>query len=193
MRTSRSIVATLAAAAVLAVSVAPAAYAGNDVPGPEVAAIRGATAELLFADDAELAAAGYASKLPDGDGVTYCIDAAAGGMGVHYVNGAALTTPGFDLAKPEVLVYEPETNGRMHLVAVEFVTFAADVPAGEHPAFVGQDLEYEPGPLVDGANRYGLPAFYALHEWAWKHNPSGMFEDYNPRVQCPGGVSSPIR
>jgi hypothetical protein len=34
-------------------------------------------------------------------------------------------------------------------------------------------------------NRYGLPPFYELHAWVWKHNPSGMFNDWNPLVTCP--------
>ena len=34
-------------------------------------------------------------------------------------------------------------------------------------------------------NRYGIPAYYALHLWLWDHNPSGLFEDWNPTVRCP--------
>jgi hypothetical protein len=26
---------------------------------------------------------------------------------------------------------------------------------------------------------------YALHAWIWKHNPAGVFADWNPRVSCP--------
>lgn len=36
------------------------------------------------------------------------------------------------------------------------------------------------------ANRYDIPAFYELHAWVWKHNPSGVFEGWNPSVHCPG-------
>ena len=38
--------------------------------------------------------------------------------------------------------------------------------------------------LVEAGNRYGLPAFYELHAWIWHHNPSGMFEDWNPHIDC---------
>jgi hypothetical protein len=38
--------------------------------------------------------------------------------------------------------------------------------------------------LVGSPNRYGIPAFYELHVWAWKYNPSGMFYEWNPRVSC---------
>ena len=38
--------------------------------------------------------------------------------------------------------------------------------------------------FVGSPNRYGGGAFYELHVWAWKHNPSGMFADWNPTVSC---------
>jgi hypothetical protein len=43
------------------------------------------------------------------------------------------------------------------------------------PTLFGQEFE-----LVPAGNRYGIPAFYELHAWIWKHNPSGMFSDWNP-------------
>ena len=27
--------------------------------------------------------------------------------------------------------------------------------------------------------------WYILHAWIWKHNPAGMFVDWNPEVICP--------
>jgi len=38
--------------------------------------------------------------------------------------------------------------------------------------------------FVDAPNRYGLPAFYELHVWAWEHNPVGSFADWNTQVSC---------
>jgi hypothetical protein len=35
-------------------------------------------------------------------------------------------------------------------------------------------------------NRYGLPAFYELHVWAWRENPNGSFVDWHPHVICDG-------
>jgi hypothetical protein len=32
-----------------------------------------------------------------------------------------------------------------------------------------------------------LPAFYELHVWLFKHNPRGLFDDWNPRVTCAFG------
>jgi hypothetical protein len=36
----------------------------------------------------------------------------------------------------------------------------------------------EPPPRIEGAG------IWALHVWLWKHNPSGMFADWNPNVTC---------
>ena len=38
--------------------------------------------------------------------------------------------------------------------------------------------------LFDAPNRFGLPAFYTLHVWAWKDNPKGAFVNWHPRVSC---------
>lgn len=50
---------------------------------------------------------------------------------------------------------------------------------GPAPSLFGQEFE-----LVPAGNRYGLPDFYELHAWVWKHNPNGMFHDWNPTVSC---------
>ena len=34
--------------------------------------------------------------------------------------------------------------------------------------------------LFESPNRFGLPAFYTLHVWAWKDNPNGTFTNWNP-------------
>ena len=38
--------------------------------------------------------------------------------------------------------------------------------------------------LFDAPNRFGLPAFYTLHVWAWKDNPKGAFVNWHPNVSC---------
>jgi hypothetical protein len=40
--------------------------------------------------------------------------------------------------------------------------------------------------LFESPNRFGLPAFYTLHVWAWKDNPLGTFTNWNPTVSCDG-------
>ena len=44
---------------------------------------------------------------------------------------------------------------------------------------VGQHFQF-----VNSPNRYGLPAFYELHVWAWQESPKGTFADFNPAVSC---------
>ena len=123
---------------------------------------------------------GY-GKFKDADGIA-CIDMPGeGGMGVHFVNGDLVGDAEVVGTTPELLVYDPTPEG-MKLVALEYVVFKkawkAEHPTGR-PQLFGQKFE-----LVKVGNRYGLPAFYELHLWAWKKNPSGMFEDWNPRVSC---------
>jgi hypothetical protein len=126
-------------------------------------------------------AAGY-GLLKDAAGIA-CIDnPGVGGMGIHYVQGDLVGDDEVKATKPELLVYEPQPNGRMRLVALEYVVFQAAWDAHHHkaPRLFGEKFE-----LVAAGNRYGLPPFYELHAWVWKHNPRGLFDDWNPRVTCP--------
>ena len=50
---------------------------------------------------------------------------------------------------------------------------------GTPPALMGQLFHYFEAP-----NRFGLPAFYTLHVWAWKDNPNGAFVNWHPNVSC---------
>ena len=45
-------------------------------------------------------------------------------------------------------------------------------------------VAFHPAGEEDQSNRFGLPAFYSLHAWIWKHNPSGTFSMWNPNVSC---------
>jgi hypothetical protein len=103
-----------------------------------------------------------------------------GAMGVHLVNGDLVGDGALDATRPEALLYE-EKNGQMRLVAVEYVVIAEQWHAANEapPVLMGQLFNY-----VGAPNRYGIPAFYELHVWAWKHNPSGVFADWNPAVSC---------
>jgi len=99
---------------------------------------------------------------------TPCIDGEEGGMGYHYVN-VNLLDGDLDPAAPEALLYEPTSNGRLRLVAVEYI-----VPYDESdgpPSLFGQ--VFHPG-----------PPGWTLHAWVWKNNPAGMFADWNPNVSC---------
>ena len=164
----RALLAALSAAAAL-VAAAPAQAATSDL-----AAARAATAGFHESHP------GY-SLLTDAAGIA-CIDKPGeGGMGVHYVNGALVADGKVSASEPELVVYEPLKNGGQRLVAAEYVVFQSDWDAAHDgaPELFGREFE-----LVEAGNRYGLPAFYELHAWLWKHNPSGFFEDWNPRVTC---------
>ncbi|MGH2946330.1 MAG: hypothetical protein ACRDPC_08740, partial [Solirubrobacteraceae bacterium] len=140
--------------------------------------VRAATARYHQLDRAQ--ADGY-GLFTDAQGIA-CIDSPGeGAMGIHYVKGALVGDGAIDAATPEALVYEPQRNGRLRLVAVEYVVFkdAWDAANASPPTLFGRELH-----LIGAGNRYGLPPFYALHAWLWKHNPSGMFSDWNPRVSC---------
>ena len=103
----------------------------------------------------------------------------SGAMGVHLINGSLLGKE-INAATPEALIYEPRPDGRMRLVGVEIITFASDW-VNEVPVLDGHLLHY-----VGAPNRYGIPAFYEIHVWAWRNNPDGTFADWNPRVSCAG-------
>ncbi len=102
-----------------------------------------------------------------------------GAMGVHLIKEALLTKE-VDAETPEALIYEPSPDGRMKLVGVEIITLASEW-VNEVPVLDGHLLHY-----VGAPNRYGIPAFYEIHVWAWRNNPDGTFADWNPRVSCAG-------
>jgi hypothetical protein len=105
-----------------------------------------------------------------------------GAMGIHYINGALVGDGQIDVSKPEALIYEPTEDG-LELVGVEYIVDASTWLSknGAPPMLEGQAFQ-----LVGNPNRYGLPAFFELHVWAWRHNPNGSFVDWNDRVTCEG-------
>jgi hypothetical protein len=169
------------AAAALAVAAALAIAAPAVAGHADLKAARASTAGFHKLDRAM--ADGY-GLFTDAQGIA-CIDHPdEGGMGIHYVKGALVGDGAVEAATPEALVYEPQPSGRLRLVAVEYVVFQDAWDAGHSwpPSLFGREFE-----LIGAGNRYGLPPFYELHAWLWKHNPSGMFEDWNPRVSCAAG------
>lgn len=106
----------------------------------------------------------------------------SGAMGVHFILPQRVGDGALNADEPEALIYEPLSSGALRLVGVEFIVLAADW-AKQNPdsaaSLEGHLLNY-----VGEPNRYGLPAFYELHVWAWERNPNGNFADWNTQVSC---------
>jgi len=105
--------------------------------------------------------------------ITPCMmDATQGGMGFHYGN-PKLINGSVAVDEPELLLYEPEKNGRLRLVAVEYIVPLTEWKSAEPPRLFGRDFKVNEEFQV-----------WALHAWVWENTPSGMFADWNPRITC---------
>lgn len=191
-----------AVAATAAALLAPvAASAGPAELARDLAKIRKATER--FRDINVAFAEGYVIP-PPGE----CVDAAheglppqLGGMGVHVVRpdllGITSVSPRVDgvgihtdFTTPSVLVYEPQADGSMTLVAVENLVFAAAWHAAgnaQPPSFHGnQYYTMVDNPATPADEAHGFMPHYELHIWLYRHNPSGLFAQFNPRTSCAG-------
>jgi hypothetical protein len=104
-----------------------------------------------------------------------------GAMGLHFVNLALVGDGVLDPAKPEIVIYEPQPDGRLRLIGADYLVFASAWHAAntDTPQLMGQLLH-----LFEAPNRFGLPDFYTLHVWAWRDNPDGTFTNWHPKVSC---------
>ena len=126
--------------------------------------------------------------------------AALGAMGIHYfrpdllgitqppsprVNGFGTHT---DFRKPSILIYEPQADGSLQLVAVENLVFAAAWRAAGHtdpPSFHGvkwDSMADDPNTAVDEAHMF--EPHFDRHVWIYRENPNGVFAQFNPAVSC---------
>ena len=109
---------------------------------------------------------GYTEQFPAG-----CAASPDGAQGFHYLN-PGLVDANVELLRPELVMYEPGPNGQMNLVGVDYI-----VPlelSATPPTLLGVPF----APLGPPLN------VWALHIWAWRPNPSGMFAPWNPKVSC---------
>ncbi len=142
--------------------------------------------------------------IPDPSGVCITAEmegqpAEKGAMGIHYfrpdmlgitateprVDGAGTNT---DFLKPSVVIYEPQADGSLELVAVENLVFMKGWEAAGNAAPPrSYDHEWvamvdDPATEVDEA--HGFQPHYELHAWVFRENPNGPFEPFNPKVTC---------
>jgi hypothetical protein len=105
----------------------------------------------------------------------------AGAIGLQFVNEALVNTGEIDATRPQIVIYEPTPNRGLRLIGADFLVLADQWNAkhSSPPELMGQLFHYFEFP-----NRFGLPAFYTLHVWAWKENPNGAFVNWHPNVSC---------
>jgi hypothetical protein len=148
------------------------AAAAADQATPLIDKVRNATAQYLDINNA--LKQGWVPATP-------CVSGEdTGAMGVHFILPAVgLSSSTLNAEQPTLLIYEPMSDGAMRLVGVEFIVLASNWAGSGPPALDGNLLNYIAAP-----NRYGLPAFYEIHVWAWQDNPKGSYADWNTRVTC---------
>ena len=126
--------------------------------------------------------------------------ASLGAMGVHYfrpdllgiteppsprVNGDGTHT---DFREPSILIYEPQADGSLRLVAVENLVFARAWKAKGHkepPRFHGipyDTMVDDPDTAADEAHMF--EPHFDRHVWIYRDNPNGVFTPFNPAVTC---------
>lgn len=128
------------------------------------------------------------------------LDPALGGMGIHYIRMDLLgvTAPPnprvagngthTDFRTPAVLIYEPQADGSMELVAVENLVFLSAWEAAGHrgpPTFHGvawDRMVDDPATEIDEAHMF--EGHYDRHVWIYRENPNGVFSPFNPSVTC---------
>jgi hypothetical protein len=120
--------------------------------------------------------------------ITPCLVAAdlpsqpgAGAMGFHYGKLAFIQDGGVvNLLQPELLLYEPEKNGKLRFVGVEYI-----VPFTDHPSTAA-------APTLLGQRFGRVPEFgvWGLHIWVGRHNPAGTFATWNTKVSCANAPAS---
>jgi hypothetical protein len=123
-----------------------------------------------------------------------------GAMGIHFFRPDLLGISGppnprvsgtgshTDFRNPSILIYEPQPDGSLQLVAVENLVFDKawkEAGKGEFPTFQDQPFNAmadDPTTAVDEAHLF--EPHHDLHVWLYRENPNGMFAQFNPRVSC---------
>lgn len=136
----------------------------------------------------------------------HCVSAAGeglpaelGAMGIHYIHPAMLKITGTeprvngestytDWSQPSILIYEPQADGSMELVAVENLVFEAAWQAAgnaEAPVLNGRTWDHmADDPSTSGDEAHGFMPHYDQHVWLFRENPMGDLMPFNPDVTC---------
>ncbi|WP_411767443.1 hypothetical protein [Winogradskyella sp. A3E31] len=95
-------------------------------------------------------------------------------MGHHYINPAIIDTT-FDLMNPEVILYVPDSNGNMQMVAIEYAILPEDPdnPGSAPEGFTGSEDEWHFNEALGQ---------WQLHVWTDLENPDGIFAAHNPAI-----------
>ena len=167
---------------------------------PDLEAVRAATD--MFRDVNAALAAGYIR-----DPFDLCDTAPMmgrpvelGAMGVHYfrpdllgitappnprVSGTGTHT---DFLTPGILIYEPQADGALELVAVENLVFRdawASAGHAELPSFHGVPYDLMQDDTTTPADEaHQFQPHYDRHVWLYRENPNGVFAQFNPAVSC---------
>lgn len=134
------------------------------------------TAEMM-GRPADLGAMGIHFFRPDLLGLTEDSGDRVNGNGTH-----------MDFLNPSILIYEPQADGTLVLVAVENLVFAkAWKEAGntEPPSFQGvffDSMMDDPNTAADEAHMF--EPHFDRHVWIYRENPNGVFTPFNPAVSC---------
>ena len=127
------------------------------------------------------------------------LPAELGAMGIHYIHPALLkitaTAPRVDgestytdWSQPSVLIYEPQEDGTLELVAVENLVFEAAWNAaatGEELVLNGRGWDHmADDPSTSGDEAHGFMPHYDQHVWLFRENPMGELMPFNPNVTC---------
>ena len=187
----------LSCALALAVAQASPVFAEGE---PDLAAVRAATER--FKDVNVALAEGYVPA-PGKMCETSTMMGRAGpeeGMGIHYfrpdllgisqppnprVDGTGTHT---NFLRPAILIYEPQADGSLVLVAVENLVFKKAWHAAGNtapPSFMGvpyDSMQDDPATPADEAHMF--EPHYDRHVWVHRANPFGVFAQFNPNVSC---------
>jgi hypothetical protein len=123
-----------------------------------------------------------------------------GAMGIHFFRPDLLGISGppnprvdgngthTDFRKPSILIYEPQPDGSLKLVAVENLVFQKSWHAAGHtrpPSYQGvayDNMKDDAATKVDEAHMF--EPHYDRHVWLYRDNPNGTYAQFNPNVSC---------